>query len=134
MKAIVWTAYGPPGVLQLREVAKPVPKANEVLIRIRATTVTTGDCEQRSLSLPFWHRLPMRAYAGLDRPKRITVLGMDLAGEIECVGTDVTRFRKGDQVFAATGFAAMGTCAEYTCLPEEPEDGAMATTTGQYDL
>ena len=126
MKALVWTEYGPPDVLQLQEVDKPAPKDSEVLIKIYATTVTTGDCEQRSLKLPFWHALPMRAYVGLKRPKRITVLGMELAGEIESVGKDVKRFRKGDQVFAATGFAGMGTCAEYICLPEEPEEGALA--------
>jgi NADPH:quinone reductase-like Zn-dependent oxidoreductase len=126
MKAIVWTEYGPPEVLQLKEIATPTPQNNEVLIRIHATTVTAGDCEQRSLKLPFWLALPMRAYVGLQRPKRITILGMELAGEIESVGNDVTRFRNGDQVFAATGFARMGTYAEYICLPEEPEDGALA--------
>jgi NADPH:quinone reductase-like Zn-dependent oxidoreductase len=127
MKAIVWTEYGPPAVLQLKEVEKPTPKENEVLIRIVATTVTSGDCEQRSLKLPIWHRLPMRAVVGFKRPTRITVLGMELAGEIESVGKDVKRFRKGDQVFAATGFfVGMGTCAEYICLPEDPEAGALA--------
>lgn len=126
MKAIVWTEYGPPDVLQLQELAKPIPKEDEVLIRIYATTVTAGDCEQRGLKLPFWHALPMRAYVGLKRPERITILGMELAGEIEAVGQDVKRFRKGDQVFAATGFAGMGACAEYICLPEEPEGGALA--------
>jgi len=126
MKAIVWTAYGPPDVLQLREVEKPTPKDNEVLIRIYATTVTAGDCEQRSLKLPIWHALPMRAYVGLKRPKRITILGMELAGEIESVGRDVRLFKEGDQVFAATGFVGMGAYAEYICLPEEPEEGALA--------
>jgi NADPH:quinone reductase-like Zn-dependent oxidoreductase len=126
MKAIVWTEYGPPDVLQLKEVEKPAPKDDEVLIRIVATTVSSGDCEQRSLKLPIWHRLPVQAYAGLKRPTRITILGMELAGVIESVGQDVKLFKKGDQVFAATGFAGMGTCAEYICLPEEPEEGALA--------
>jgi NADPH:quinone reductase-like Zn-dependent oxidoreductase len=126
MKAIVWTEYGPPDVLQLKEVEKPAPKDNEVLIRIYATTVTAGDCEQRSLKLPIWHRLPMRVYVGLKRPERITILGMDLAGEIESVGKDVKLFQEGDQVFAATGFVGMGAYAEYICLPEEPEEGALA--------
>jgi NADPH:quinone reductase-like Zn-dependent oxidoreductase len=127
MKAVVWTAYGPPDVLQLQEVEKPAPKDNEVLIRICATTVTAGDCEQRSLRLPVWYALVMRAYVGLSRPERISILGMDLAGDVEAVGKDVKRFGKGDQVFAATGFLGQGTCAEYICLPEDPEAGAMTT-------
>jgi len=126
MKAIVWTKYGPPDVLQLKDVKKPTPKDNEVLIKIFATTVTAGDCEQRSLKLPFWYRLLMRAYIGIKRPERITILGMDLAGEIESIGKDVKQFRKGDQVFGSTGFVGMGACAEYICLPEEPEGGSLA--------
>jgi NADPH:quinone reductase-like Zn-dependent oxidoreductase len=126
MKAIVWTEYGPPEVLQLKEVETPTPKDKEVLIRIYATTVTAGDCEQRSLTLPILHRLLMRAYVGLKRPKRITILGMDVAGEIEAVGKDVKLLQEGDQVFAATGFVGMGANAEYICLPEEPEKGALA--------
>jgi NADPH:quinone reductase-like Zn-dependent oxidoreductase len=126
MKAIVWTDYGPPEVLQLKEIEKPTPKDNEVLIRIHATTVTSGDCEQRGLNLPIQYRLLMRAYIGFGRPTRITILGMELAGEIESVGKDVVLFKKGDQVFAATGFINMGTCAEYICLPEEPEEGVLA--------
>ena len=126
MKAIVWTAYGPPDVLQLREVAKPIPKDNEVLIRICATTVTAGDCEMRRMKPAMRYRLLMRLYVGLERPQRITMLGMELAGEIEAVGRDVTRFQEGNQVFAATGYVRTGACAEYVCLPEEPEEGALA--------
>jgi NADPH:quinone reductase-like Zn-dependent oxidoreductase len=126
MKAIVWTKYGPPEVLQLKDVEKPVPKDNAVLIKIFAATVTAGDCEQRCLKLPFLFSLPMRLYIGLKRPQRITVLGMDLAGEIEAVGKDTKLFKKGDQVFAATGFVDMGAYAEYICLPEEHIKGALA--------
>ncbi len=117
MRAVVWTRYGPPEVLQLREVAKPVPKANEVLVRVRAATVTLGDCEFRSLSFPLHLRLPLRLYAGLIRPARITILGQELAGEVEAVGEAVTRFKPGDPVYAPTYFR-MGAYAEYACLPE----------------
>lgn len=117
MQAIVWTKYGPPDVLQLKEVEKPAPKDNEVLIRIYAATVTAGDCEIRNLKLPILFRLPMRFYVGLKKPKRITILGQELAGEIEAVGKEVTQFKKGDQVFAATLFR-FGAYAQYVCLPE----------------
>lgn len=123
MKAIVWTGYGPPEVLQLREVAKPTPKANEVRIKIHATTVTTGDCEMRNLRFPYWIRLPMRAFIGLRRPTRITIPGTYLAGEVEAVGADVTRFQVGDPVFGTTLFG-FGAYAEYVCVPET---GAIAT-------
>lgn len=125
MKAIVWTAYGPPEVLQLREVEKPVPGDKEVLIKIHATTVTAGDVETRQLALPLWIRLPMRFYVGLTKPKRMTILGQELAGKIEAVGQGVTHFRPGDQVFAVTGFG-LGGYAEYICLPEVSEDGVVA--------
>jgi len=125
MKAIVWTEYGPPDVLKLQEVEKPTPKDNEVLIKIYATTVTMGDCEQRSLKMQFWYALPMRAYVGFNRPTRITILGMDLAGEIEAAGKEVKRFKNGDQIFGSSGIG-FGTNAEYICLPEEPEAGVLA--------
>jgi len=120
MKAIVWTKYGPPEGLQLKEVAKPIPKDNEVLIRVHAATVTAGDCELRGLKLPPSLSIPMRLYMGLLRPKRITILGQEFAGEIEAIGDAVTRFQIGDQVFAQAGFR-MGTYAEYICRPEEPK-------------
>jgi len=118
MKAIVWTKYGPPDVLQLKEVEKPTPKDNEVLIRIYATTVTAGDCEIRRSKGSLWWRVLLRLYIGVRKPKRITILGQELAGEIESVGKDIKLFRKGDQVFASTGFG-FGAYAEYICLPEE---------------
>jgi NADPH:quinone reductase-like Zn-dependent oxidoreductase len=126
MKAVVWTKYGPPDVLQLQEVAKPQPKDNEVLIKIRATTVTIGDCEMRRLEYPMFMGLAVRMVVGFRKPTRITILGMELAGEVEEVGKDVTKFEPGNQVFAATGFIGTGACAEYICLPEKPEAGAIA--------
>lgn len=125
MKAIVWTAYGSPDVLQLKTVEKPIPKDNEVLIRIHATTVPSGDCEMRGLSGRLWHTMAIRAYAGLKTPRRITILGMELAGEIEATGKDVKRFEAGDQVFAMTGFTRTGSNAEYISLPENPVGGAL---------
>jgi len=127
MKAIVWTNYGAPDVLELKEVEKPTPKDDEVLIRIYATTVTAGDCEMRGLKLPLYLSLPMRMYAGLRRPTRIKIIGQELAGEIESAGKDVKLFKEGDQVFAATGFS-MGAYAEYICLPDDPEavEGVLA--------
>jgi len=119
MKAIVCTKYGPPDVLQLKEVEKPTPKDNEVLIRIHAASVTMGDCEMRSLKFSGLLKVLMRLGIGFRGPrKRFSILGQELAGEIESVGNEVTLFKKGDQVFAATGFH-FGAYAEYVCLPEE---------------
>ena len=121
MKAIVWTKYGPPEVLQLQDVEKPIPKDDEILIKIYATTVTAGDCELRSLKLPIMMSLPLRIWIGFLKPKGTTIPGTELAGEIEAVGKDVTQFKEGDQVFGAAGMT-FGANAEYICLPERPRD------------
>jgi len=121
MKAIVWTKYGPPEVLEFRDVDKPVPKDNEVLIRIYATTVTAGDCEMRDLKFPFYLSLPMRFWIGFSKPKENTIPGTELAGEIEAVGKDVKQFKPGDQVFGSAGMD-LGANAEYICLPATPGD------------
>jgi len=121
VKAIVWTKYGSPDVLQLKEVEKPAPKEDEVLVKVYAAAVTAGDCEMRSLKFPLFLSLPMRIYVGLIKPTRLNILGMDLAGEIEAAGKVVKRFKEGDQVFGSAGFG-MGAYAEYICLPEEPEE------------
>jgi NADPH:quinone reductase-like Zn-dependent oxidoreductase len=119
MKAVVCTKYGPPEVLQLKEVEKPVPRKNEVCIKIFATAVTASDCIVRGFKLPRWSPLGlmMGLALGFRKPRR-PILGMVLAGDIESVGKDVKRFKKGDQAYGMTGLG-FGTYSEYNCMSEK---------------
>ena len=121
MKAIIYTKYGSPDVLQLKEVAKPTPKDNEILIKTQATTVTSGDWRVRSLNVPLGFGLMSRLVFGILRPRQ-PILGTEIAGEVESIGKDVSKFKVGDRVFAFDG-ANMGCYAEYKCLSQ---DGAVA--------
>ncbi|TVT57685.1 MAG: NAD(P)-dependent alcohol dehydrogenase [Azoarcus sp. PHD] len=121
MKAVVYERYGPPEVLQCKEVEKPSPKDNEVLIKIHATTVTSGDWRVRSLNVPAGFGLITRLVFGVSKPRQ-PILGSELAGIVESVGKDVRNFKIGDEVFAFSD-ASMGCHAEYKCMPQ---DGAVA--------
>jgi NADPH:quinone reductase-like Zn-dependent oxidoreductase len=118
LKVIIWTGYGSPDVLQLREVEAPSPNQNEVLIKVHAATASTPDSEFRRLKLPFLFALPVRLYVGVFRPTRITIPGSEFAGEIVSMGKDVRNHQTGDQVYGYTGLT-MGTYAEYMCLSED---------------
>lgn len=116
MKAIICTKYGPPNVLQLQNIEKPKPKKNEVLVKIHATSVSTGDCRIRGFNSPLLFWIPMRIILGFRKPRK-PILGVELSGEIEDIGSDVTQFKKGDPVFALTELN-LGGYAEYTCVHE----------------
>ncbi len=116
MKAIVYTRYGSPDVLELKEVDKPVPKDDEVLIKVHAAEATKADCELRRFTFPVkWFWLPLRLAMGVIKPRK-RILGGYFAGEVESVGKTVSKFRKGDQVFG-TARLRMGAYGEYVCLP-----------------
>ena len=121
MKAAMVERYGPPEVVKIRDVPRPEPRDNEVLIRVRATTVNSGDARLRALRVPPGLSLPVRLGMGITRPRQ-PILGFEMAGDIEAVGQAVTRFRPGDRVVGSAGFK-LGCHAEYLCLPE---DGALA--------
>ncbi len=125
MKAIICTKYGSPDVLQLREIHKPVPKDDEVLIRIHASAVTASDTFIRGFKIPLQFRIPMRIMMGITKPRK-QVIGLVLAGEIESVGTKIRRFKPGDQVYGLTGFG-LGAYAEYKCMKEtDSKHGCLA--------
>jgi NADPH:quinone reductase-like Zn-dependent oxidoreductase len=118
MKAIVYERYGPPEVLHLKDVAKPVPKENEVLIRMHAVAVTAGDANMRGFTfVPRGFGPVPRLMFGFTKPRK-QILGLNMAGEVEAVGKSVTLFKKEDQVFGSTG-SVLGAYAEYVCLPED---------------
>jgi NADPH:quinone reductase-like Zn-dependent oxidoreductase len=124
MKAVVYTRYGPPEVLRLVDVPKPTPRDHEVLVKVRAATVTIGDTIMRSFNLPIhgWQKIMAQLILGWRKPRR-HILGMELAGDVEAAGRRVTRFQPGDPVFASTFAVSFGGHAEYKCLPE---DGVIA--------
>jgi len=128
MKAIVWTKYGPPDALQLKDVETPTPKEDEVLIKVHAATASTADTELRRLKLPLFFAVFLRLYLGFLKPTRIRILGTEFAGEIVSVGKAVTGCQPGDQVYGYTGLS-MGTYAEYLCLSENPS--ALASVMGK---
>jgi len=123
MKAAIYNKYGPPETLHLVEKEKPVPKDNEALIRVHAATVTPADYRLRGFIVPLWFWLPARLYLGALGPKR-KILGYELAGEVEQVGSQVTRLKKGDRIYGGS-LSLFGAYAQFTCRPEEGE-GALA--------
>lgn len=125
MKAVVYKKYGPPNVLEVTEMEKPKPRDNEMLIKIHAATVTSGDVRLRSSDFPplFW--LPARLIFGLFNPKK-KILGHELAGTIEVIGKNVTKFKVGDSVFGTTTMLKTGSYAEYICLPQKWRNGVVA--------
>lgn len=117
MKAVIYKEYGTPQVLQAAEVEKPIPADNEIRIKIQHAEVTKADCEMRSLKFQVnWLRVPMRIALGITKPRK-HILGAYFAGEVESTGQNVSRFKKGDQIFGASGIK-FGCHAEYICLPE----------------
>ena len=122
MKAVVYKKYGPPKVLKLAEIEKPSPNQNEMLIKIHATSVTQADIKLRSLNLPPLQKFMARMFMGFRKPKN-NILGMEFSGVIEEVGKKVTKYKKGDQVFASTFWSNFGAYAEYKCMVE---DGMLA--------
>jgi len=127
MKAIVYTEYGPPDVLQLKDVPKPVPKDNEILVKVSASTVTSGVLWARTGTHPdsWFFTLVIRLTFGIRKPKN-TILGYEFSGEVEAVGKDVSQYKEGDRVFGTTTGLNNGAYAEYVCVPEWWKQGVVA--------
>ncbi|MFT5647849.1 MAG: NADPH:quinone reductase-like Zn-dependent oxidoreductase [Aureispira sp.] len=125
MKAVIYKKYGPPSVLKLVDMAKPQPKDNEILVKICATTVTSGDARLRSSNFPALAWLPVRLMYGLFKPRK-EILGHELSGIVEEVGKDVTKYKVGDEIFATPTMLRTGSYAEYICIPEERKKGELA--------
>jgi NADPH:quinone reductase-like Zn-dependent oxidoreductase len=121
MKAVLCARYGPPEILEIKEIRKPVPKDNEVLVKVHATTVTVADTRVRSFTVPLSFWIPARLILGITKPKK-PILGVEFSGEIESVGKDVQRFKKGDRILG-TCLSTFGAYAEYKCISE---DGVIA--------
>lgn len=125
MKAVIYTKYGPPDVLQLVDMEKPQPKAHEILVKINATTVTSGDTRLRSSNFPPVAWLMVRLMFGLFKPKK-EILGHEFSGIVEAVGKEVTKYKIGDEIFATPTMLNTGSYAEYICIPEERKKGVLA--------
>ncbi len=124
MKAVVYSKYGPPEVLKVTKMEKPRPKENELLIKVHAATVTSGDVRLRASDFPALFWLPARLVFGLFRPKK-QILGHELAGVVEAIGSAVTQFKVGDEVIGTTTMLPAGSYAEYVCLPEYWKHGVV---------
>ena len=124
MKAVIYTKYGPPNVLKVVEVEKPQPKDNEILVKICATTVTSGDVRLRSSNFPLLVLLPVRLIFGLFKPKK-EILGHEFSGIVEAVGKDVTKYKIGDEIFATPTMLNTGSYTEYICIPQDRKKGVL---------
>ncbi|MCY3412799.1 MAG: NAD(P)-dependent alcohol dehydrogenase [Candidatus Heimdallarchaeota archaeon] len=124
MRAAIWKNYGPPQVLEIEEIDKPIPSPDEVLIQVHATSVFQGDCEMRALKFPWYLKYPLRLFFGWKKPKPGSILGQELSGVIEEVGENITDFKVGDEVYAAMSFS-MGAYAEYKAM-KPSGDGTVA--------
>lgn len=125
MKAAIYTKYGSPDVLKLVDIKKPTPEANEILVKIRATTVTSGDVRLRSSNFPLLAWLPVRIMFGLFKPKK-EILGHEFAGVVEAIGKDVTKYKVGDEIFGTPTLLKTGSYTEYICIPQNRKKGVLS--------